>query len=77
MSRFGLGRNPKLDKPWLLQRHTGDNWFDADGFETKDAAVKAIAFARSQDAAAIRGAGGENWSGRRLQKMRIVHVVSA
>lgn len=72
-----LGHDRSLDKQWLLQRFSEDRWFDSEGFDTKEAALVGIKRARYSDSAGIKAAGGENWSGRRTQKMRIVRVIES
>lgn len=52
------------------------SWFDWKTFETKEAAVRARDFDLASQRARIRGAGGENWSGQRVQPLRIVRLVS-
>jgi hypothetical protein len=72
-----LGHDRSLDKPWLLQRCSEGRWFDSEGFDSEEAALAGIKLARYSDSAGIKAAGGENWSGRRTQKMRIVRVVES
>lgn len=63
---------------FIVQRK-GDgrkSWHDLDTFDSKAAAVRARDFDLASQHASIRGAGGENWSGRRVRPLRIVETVS-
>lgn len=63
---------------FIVQR-AGDGratWFDWKSFDTREQAVRARDFDLASQRAIIHGAGGSNWSGRRIQAVRVVEVVS-
>jgi hypothetical protein len=64
---------------FVLQRRlpgSGDHWFDAEAFDTKEKALAQLQYRRREAQAWIDGRGGSGYTGQRPQRMRVIHLVS-
>jgi hypothetical protein len=68
-----------MTKSFVLQRQVQEGqrafWFDAQHFETKEAAERHLNFERASQQAAIIGRGGASYTGGRVQSMRIIKLI--
>ena len=70
-----------MSGPFILQREVREGsrafWFDSRSFDTIERARDCLRYEQASQQLAISGAGGSNWSGKRVQNMRIVKAIPA
>ena len=69
MAKFALQRK-------VEDFRTRGYWFDADLFDDKEKALQTLRWARSDAQARIDADGGSGYTGRRVQKMRVIEIIS-
>lgn len=61
---------------FILQRQVSKGFFDAETFDTRDAALAALRHAKWAEDSRIRGNGGTSYTMEHPQGMRVIEVIA-